>query len=318
MRYDLLACRDSSHNRAAPGRAHRLEHRAIRRRGTIGQAATIMRSAQGVPSARDMPPARTRRDDQPRCGADGRRRPVRQAAGARGLRATRLARQLRPPLGCLAATAMAASQQRMGDAWLPAYLELPVWRFVLPGGMCGAGAVLGVLMPSVDRVGRYYPLTLAAVFPSGGGAPQSDIAEPWLEACETAGRAALDEDATPDQVVNLLPRLDAGGTMEMPRCGVWWTAGGPRVAAMRLVLAALPDAAEFAAMLGGVGHGARHGGRCEAGRRAGRRLGRRTGRGIGRGTGCGTGRGTGCGTGRGVGRRAGRGAGEGAPAQEEA
>jgi type VI secretion system protein ImpM len=152
--------------------------------------------------------------------------------------------------------AMAASQERMGDAWLPAFLESPVWRFVLPGGMCGTGAVLGLLMPSVDRVGRYYPLTLAAVFPPGGGVPPTDIAEPWLEACETAGRAALDEDVAPDQVVRLLPRLDAGGAAEMPRSGEWWTVGGPRVAAMRLALAALPDAAQFAAMLGaGLGAG---------------------------------------------------------------
>jgi type VI secretion system protein ImpM len=183
--------------------------------------------------------------------------------------------------------AMAASQQQMGDAWLPAFLESPVWRFVLPGGMCGTGAVLGLLMPSVDRVGRYYPLTLATVFPPGGGAPPSDIAELWLEACETAGRAALDEDATPDQVVKLLPRLDAGGTMEMPRCGEWWTAGGPRVAAMRLVLATLPDAAQFAAMLGA-------------------------------GSGTGSGAGMGEGLGEGLGEELGAEPGEGAPAQEEA
>ncbi len=153
--------------------------------------------------------------------------------------------------------AMAGSQARMGDAWLPAFLESPVWRFVLPGGMCGTGAVLGLLMPSVDRVGRYYPLTLAAVFPPGGGVPPSDIAEPWLEACETAGRAALDEDATPDEVARRLPRLDAGDAVEMPRSSAWWTAGGPRVAAPRLALAALPDAAQFATMLGaGLGAGA--------------------------------------------------------------
>jgi len=203
--------------------------------------------------------------------------------------------------------AMAASQQRMGEAWLPAFLEAPVWRFVLPDGMCGTGAVLGLLMPSVDRVGRYYPLTLAAVFPPGCGAPPSDITEPWLEACETAGRAALDEDAAPDQVVKLLPRLDAGGTMEMPRCGEWWTAGGPRVPAMRLVLAALPDAAQFAAMLGagsGTGPSAA----------LGEGLGEQLGVGLGTGLGAGLGEGLGMGLGDGLCAEPG----EGAPAQKEA
>jgi type VI secretion system protein ImpM len=149
--------------------------------------------------------------------------------------------------------AMAGSQERMGDAWLPAYLESPVWRFVLPGGMCGAGAVLGLLMPSVDRVGRYFPLTLAAVFPPGAGVPAEDAAARWLEVCEDAGRAALDDDVPPDevarQVAGQIP-LGAGVAAEDARSGVWWTDGGPRVAATRLVLATLPDAAQFAVMLG--------------------------------------------------------------------
>jgi len=148
---------------------------------------------------------------------------------------------------------MAGSQARMGDGWLPAYLESPVWRFVLPGGMCGAGAVLGLLMPSVDRVGRYFPLTLAAVFPPGAGVPAADAAGRWLEVCETAGRAALDEDVPPDevagQVARVLPPPGAGDAVETPGSAVWWTDGGPRVAATRLALAALPDATQFAVML---------------------------------------------------------------------
>jgi type VI secretion system protein ImpM len=144
--------------------------------------------------------------------------------------------------------AMAASQESMGAAWLPAFLESPVWRFMLPGGICGPGAVLGLWMPSVDRVGRYYPLTLAAVLPSGGGMPRPDSVEAWLAACEDAGRAALEDDAAPDQVVHLLPPLDAGAAM--PASGEWWTAGGPRVAATRLALAALPDGTQFAMRLG--------------------------------------------------------------------
>lgn len=50
------------------------------------------------------------------------------------------------------------------DGWLDDYLAGPSWRFVLmPGALlpCVAQApVAGVLMPSVDRVGRYFPFTL--------------------------------------------------------------------------------------------------------------------------------------------------------------
>lgn len=57
---------------------------------------------------------------------------------------------------------IADSKERMGEDWLPAYLNGPIWRFVLPAGVCGDAMWAGVLMPSVDKVGRYFPLTLAA------------------------------------------------------------------------------------------------------------------------------------------------------------
>ena len=38
---------------------------------------------------------------------------------------------------------IAASRTRMGEDWLPAFLEAPVWRFALAAGMCGAAAVTG-------------------------------------------------------------------------------------------------------------------------------------------------------------------------------
>ncbi len=64
-----------------------------------------------------------------------------------------------------------ASRRQLGEAWLPAYLVAPVWRFVLGRDTMGPHAVAGVLMPSVDRVGRYFPLVLAAEMP--------DLADPW-------------------------------------------------------------------------------------------------------------------------------------------
>ncbi len=139
---------------------------------------------------------------------------------------------------------VAASRDRMGKDWLAAWLEAPVWRFALPPGLCGPDAVLGVMLPSVDRVGRYFPLTLAAVL-SGGRVATS---EAWLDAAEAQGRAALEDDATPEQIMHALP--PPALVAEPPVAGGWWTAGGPRVAPVRLALAELPDAARFAFMLG--------------------------------------------------------------------
>jgi len=145
---------------------------------------------------------------------------------------------------------IAASQASMGSGWLPAYLESPVWRFVLPAGMCGMGTVVGVMMPSVDRVGRYYPLTLAAVMSPGGLLPPDETVRAWLDAGEAAGRAALDEDLAPEQVLQRLPVLPASDATAEPLSGTWWTDGGPRMPPTRLSRAALPDAMEFAVMLG--------------------------------------------------------------------
>src|ERR1700712_4294952 len=59
------------------------------------------------------------------------------------------------------AAGLHVSQQQLGEDWLDAYLVSPLWRFVLAAGVCGPEAVVGVLMPSIDRVGRYFPLTVA-------------------------------------------------------------------------------------------------------------------------------------------------------------
>ncbi len=61
---------------------------------------------------------------------------------------------------------IAISQRQLGEGWLPAYLNAPIWRFVLGPDLCGEAPAIGVMMPSVDRVGRYFPLVLAAQLPS--------------------------------------------------------------------------------------------------------------------------------------------------------
>ncbi len=58
-------------------------------------------------------------------------------------------------------------REALGAGWREAYLGAPIWRFTLSPGLAGGAAVLGVLMPSVDRVGRDFPLTLMAAVPGG-------------------------------------------------------------------------------------------------------------------------------------------------------
>ena len=55
---------------------------------------------------------------------------------------------------------LASSRSATGDRWLDLYLTFPVWRFALPAGLIGDRCWIGVLLPSVDRVGRCFPLTI--------------------------------------------------------------------------------------------------------------------------------------------------------------
>ncbi|MEP7303352.1 MAG: type VI secretion system-associated protein TagF [Caldimonas sp.] len=92
-----------------------------------------------------------------------------------------------------------AQRAELGEAWLDAYLDTPPWRFLLAPGVLASvapGSVFaGVLVPSVDRVGRHFPLTLAA---SLAQAPRSaaefDTLLAWLHRLEDAALDALQGD----------------------------------------------------------------------------------------------------------------------------
>jgi len=45
--------------------------------------------------------------------------------------------------------------------WTERYLEAPIWCFALGRQVAGDRAWIGVLMPSVDGVGRYFPFAIA-------------------------------------------------------------------------------------------------------------------------------------------------------------
>lgn len=60
---------------------------------------------------------------------------------------------------------LAASRSVLADRWLDVYLTSPAWRFVAAPGALGPSGIIGLMVPSVDRVGRYFHLTFAAALP---------------------------------------------------------------------------------------------------------------------------------------------------------
>lgn len=92
---------------------------------------------------------------------------------------------------------IAASRERLGADWQGAFLSAPIWRFWLGADICGA-TVAGVVMPSLDGVGRYYPLTLFAYADPGIAIPPPDVdaQNDWYHAAEDYLLTTLDKEVT--------------------------------------------------------------------------------------------------------------------------
>ena len=81
--------------------------------------------------------------------------------------------------------ALAASRTALGGRWLDLYLTSPIWYFVLGRGVVGGEARAGVMVPSVDRVGRCYPLMVAAHLAPPSATEESESArglDSWFSA----------------------------------------------------------------------------------------------------------------------------------------
>lgn len=104
--------------------------------------------------------------------------------------------------------------------WLPTYLAAPRWQFVLmPGALpegLDPGGAAGILMPSVDRVGRYFPLLILQ--PLGGLSPEQATAPAlwrWLAELDALAADALDQDWTVDQLEGALAAQPAPQLSEL-------------------------------------------------------------------------------------------------------
>lgn len=101
---------------------------------------------------------------------------------------------------------VSSSQEQIGESWLDVYLTSPIWRFVFSAGVVDQNLWQGILLPSVDRVGRYFPLSLVRPLPANV-APAAVITATsgWFDAVEGAALSALEGSRRID---DLLPELD--------------------------------------------------------------------------------------------------------------
>lgn len=112
---------------------------------------------------------------------------------------------------------MVAARATLGEGWQDCYFSAPIWRFTLSPGIVGASAMAGVMMMSVDRVGRQFPLTLASTLGDGQTALLEHFRqEATFRAMETLALDALEDGMTRDILAERLGALDLAPPMVAP------------------------------------------------------------------------------------------------------
>lgn len=98
-----------------------------------------------------------------------------------------------------------SSRAQLASRWLDTYLHGPIWSFALLPGSIDSSTWYGVMMPSVDRVGRYYPLTIATA--TDYAVPPANL-DAWMQELRDTAMACLDPQATVEQLeATLAPQL---------------------------------------------------------------------------------------------------------------
>jgi type VI secretion system protein ImpM len=123
--------------------------------------------------------------------------------------------------------ALETGRRELGERWTSAWRQGAAWRFVLPSQVCGNGAWCGLTGPAVDRLGRAFPMVLAA--PCEGDVARILGNDPWFDALERVYRSAQHEAVsveTFDARVAALPspRADASDLAPLWR-GLPWDSG---------------------------------------------------------------------------------------------
>lgn len=108
----------------------------------------------------------------------------------------------------LQAQMLQLKEQRPED-WLQGYLCSPIWRFLIQDDALGAATWCGIITPSVDVVGRYFPFTIATALPRDISIVMASSAlSPWLHQLEEAALAALTASLSIEEVLARSRALD--------------------------------------------------------------------------------------------------------------
>ena len=144
------------------------------------------------------------------------------------------------------------SRRSLGQAWPRNFETMPVWRFMLTPGLVGRSGFAGLMMPSADRVGRHFPLLVAArlALPP----PKLHVTQNmhmWFDEAErlllSARRSGFDLDRFDEALAALPMPVNEDGEIVKGR-SFWWTGGAG--ASRRFSASGLPAPESFERLLG--------------------------------------------------------------------
>lgn len=122
-----------------------------------------------------------------------------------------------------------ASHTQLGESWLNVYLTCPIWRFIIMPGICGDNFFMGILMPSVDKIGRHFPLTIAIqIEPHPDALFTAFTAHTWYASLEIIALSSLNANVSPQDLDQILvnypfPRLRrCDHSTSLDELAEWW------------------------------------------------------------------------------------------------
>ena len=147
----------------------------------------------------------------------------------------RLAPSLAAPWDCWLGELTTAVREAAGAAWPEAWLTAPLWQFALGDLLAPAPGAAGVLIASVDRVGRMFPFTII-------GPARGVPGDTWFGAVEDLALGSLDDAFDPDALDAALARLGPPADGDPIAAGesFWRCRGSDRVASGAFSLIGLP------------------------------------------------------------------------------
>jgi type VI secretion system protein ImpM len=151
---------------------------------------------------------------------------------------------------------LAVLSHSTGANWEKRFHSMPAWRFIITTGVWGKQTLAGILIPSQDRVGRSFPLVLAAQLGDFESWPKSlyeDAA--WFDEAEDIAEAFVSTNVDAVQLSDRLRELrlpyprDGGGKRQgagkpIP-ASLWWRVDKPSGMAAGFTTDERPRPADF-------------------------------------------------------------------------